>query len=56
METIAANVNMLIGHNRSMAVALEKAENGSAVEDMYFIEKLRKTAKLLGYKLEKFND
>lgn len=51
METVAANVQPLIIWNRSMAVALEKAENGSEVEDMYFIEKLRCSAALLGYSL-----
>ena len=49
--TVAANVDALIGFNRSMAVALDKAERGSSVEDMYFIEKLQKTAERLGYKL-----
>lgn len=52
METVAANVNMLIGYNRSMTVALEKAENGSEVEDMYFVEKLAKSARLLGFELK----
>lgn len=47
MYTVAANVNKLTEYNRSMAVALEKAESGSKVEDMYFIEKLEKTANLL---------
>ena len=49
METVAANVEKLIDWNRSMAVALERAENGSEVEDQYFIEKLRKSAAVLGY-------
>ena len=48
---VAYNVQNLIGFNRSMAVALDKAENGSECEDMYFIEKLRKPAEALGYKL-----
>lgn len=52
MRTVAANVQQLIGWNRSMAVALEKAENGSQVEDMFFIEKLEKTAKALGFVLD----
>ena len=47
MNTVAANVDKLIEHNRSMAIALERAENGSAVEDMYFLEKLEKTANLV---------
>ena len=51
METVAANVTRLIGWNRSMAVALERAESGSPVEDGYFMEKLRKTAGVLGYVL-----
>lgn len=56
METVAANVETLISHNRSMAIALDKAENGSQVEDMYFLEKLEKSAILLGYKLVKNTD
>ena len=51
MKTVAANVDRLIEHNRSMAVALERAENGSDVETMYFLERLEKSANLLGYKL-----
>ena len=51
MKTVAANVQNLIDWNRSMAVALERAENGSEAEDSYFIEKLRKSAAVLGYSL-----
>lgn len=51
MKTVAANVQKLIDWNRSMAVALERAENGSEAEDSYFIEKLRKSAAVLGYSL-----
>lgn len=50
-KTVSCNVETLISLNRSMAVALDKAENGSCVEDMYFLEKLQKTAKQLGYTL-----
>jgi len=53
MNTVAANVQALTNCNRSMAIALEKAEEGSMVEDVYFIEKLTYTALLLGFKLEK---
>ena len=51
MDTVAANVDRLTEYNRSMAIALERAESGSAIEDMYFLEKLEKTANLLGYAL-----
>ena len=51
METVAANVERLIDWNRSMAVALERAEKGSEVEDQYFLEKLSKSAGVLGYVL-----
>ena len=51
METVAANVAQLIGWNRSMAVALERAENGCHAEDAYFIEKLRRSAGVLGFLL-----
>lgn len=51
MRTVAANVQNLIGWNRSMAIALERAEKGSPNEDSYFIEKLCKTAAVLGYSL-----
>lgn len=51
MRTVAANAKNLIGWNRSMAVALERAENGSQAEDGDFIEKLRKSAAVLGYSL-----
>jgi hypothetical protein len=37
----------------SMRCALDKAENGSAVEDMYFLEKLEKAANRMGYDLVK---
>lgn len=50
-QTVGANVEALIGFNRSMALALENAEDGSKVEDAYFIEKLKKTANRLGYDL-----
>jgi len=52
METVAANVEKLIDWNRSMAVALERAEKGSEAEDSYFIEKLCKSAGVLGYVLD----
>lgn len=55
-ETVAYNVDSLISFNRSMAVALDKAENGSSCEDGYFIEKLRKTAESLGYELTSPDD
>jgi hypothetical protein len=48
MHTVAANVDQLIGWNHSMAVALEKAKRGSQAEDAYFLEKLEKTANVLG--------
>lgn len=51
MRTVAANVANLIAWNRSMAVALERAENGSNAEDAYYIEKLRKSAAALGYSM-----
>jgi hypothetical protein len=51
-RTVAANVAQLIGWNRSMAVALGKAERGSQAEDMYFIEKLERTAHALGFVLD----
>ena len=50
MRTVAANAHILIHYNRSMAVALEKAENGEYV-DLYYIENLRKSAAVLGYSL-----
>jgi len=53
MRTVAANVTNLIDWNRSMAVALERAEKGSEVEDSYFIEKLRKSAAVLWYSLRR---
>ena len=53
METVAGNVPLLTIWNRSMAVALEKAENGSMVEDIYFLEKLESSANALGYILVK---
>lgn len=53
MKTVAANVITLIGWNREMAVALEHAANGSNVQDTYFIEKLRKSAAVLGYSLRR---
>jgi len=53
MRTVAANVEKLIGWNRSMAVALERAEKGSEVEDSYFIEKLRKSVAVLGCSLRR---
>lgn len=56
MNTVAANVDRLTEYNRSMAIALDKAENGSDAEDMYFTEKLAKTAKLLGYELKRIKD
>ena len=49
METVAANVEDLTVLNREMAVALERAEKGSEVEDDYFIGKLHKSATILGY-------
>lgn len=52
-HTVATNVSRLIDFNRSMAVALKRAEKGSQAEDMYFIEKLEKSALLLGYRLKK---
>lgn len=52
MYTVATNITALIEFNRSMAVALEKAEKGSTAEDMYFLEKLGKTAGRLGFRLE----
>jgi hypothetical protein len=51
MYTVADNVEKLTDYNRSMAVALGKASRGSTVEDMYFIEKLSKTAHALGFVL-----
>ena len=50
MRTVAANVQQLIRWNRSMAVALENAEDGSEA-DICFIEKLRQSAAVLGYSL-----
>lgn len=50
--SVAANVQRLIGWNRSMAVALERAENGSPVEDAYFIEKLEKSVNAIGFVLD----
>lgn len=52
-KTINYNVGALTDYNRSMRVALQKAYNGSTVEDDYFLEKLEKTANQLGYKLVK---
>ena len=52
MNTVAANVQQLEGWNRSMAGALERAANGSDAEDMYFIEKLEKTANAIGFELK----
>ena len=51
MKTVVANIDLLMCYSKSMAVALAKAKNGSQAEDMYFLEKLEKTAKLLGYTL-----
>lgn len=52
MRTVAANVYDLISLNRLMAVALNRAEKGSPDEDSYFIEKLCKSAKALGFVLD----
>lgn len=52
MYSVKANVSALIDFNRSMAVALDKAAYGSDAEDMYFLEKLGKTAARLGFRLE----
>ncbi len=52
MKTVAANVERLIGWNRSMAVALERAEKGSEGEDQYCLETLRRSAGGLGFVLE----
>lgn len=51
MRTVAANVKDLIGWNRAMAVALDAVENGREVGDIFFIEKLRESAAVLGYSL-----
>ena len=53
IQKVKENKLMLDAYNKSMAVAIDKAMRGSDAEDMYFMEKLRKTAGLLGYKLVK---
>ncbi len=53
MSKVLLNIEALISFNRSMAIALEKAENGSRAEDGYFFEKLEKTADRLGFDLVK---
>lgn len=49
--TVATNVEALISYNRSMAIALERAEDDSPAEDAYFLEKLERSAIAIGYKL-----
>ncbi len=53
MSTVRANVDALSAYIKSMLCAVGKAERGSDVEDMYFVEKLEKTANRLGYDLIK---
>lgn len=56
MRTIVENVEILTNWNHSMAVALKKAGNGSNAEDMYFIEKLRNSAAVLGFSLTRYKE
>ena len=53
MSTVKANVDALSAYIQSMLCAVGKAKKGSDCEDMYFIEKLEKTANRLGYNLIK---
>lgn len=48
---VQLNLLALIAQNESMTCALRKAKNGSEVEDGYFIEKLEKTARVMGFEL-----
>ena len=48
---VKQNLDALEGLLTSMQTALQKARNGSDVEDMYFLEKFDKAAHLLSYKL-----
>ncbi len=53
MSKVKANVTALSDYIQSMLCAVGKAERGSGVEDMYFVEKLEKIANRLGYDLIK---
>ena len=53
MSKVKDNVAYLKSMNQSMWCALLKAENGSTVEDGYFMEKLEKSASCMGYELKK---
>lgn len=48
---VKENLVSLQLYHRSMTVALDKAERDSEVEDMYFLEKLIRTANCMGYKM-----
>ncbi len=50
---VKQNQTALRGYIVSMQCAVDKATEGSDVEDMYFIEKLEKMANRLGYDLIK---
>lgn len=50
---VKENISYLSACIESMRCAVGKANNGSDVEDMYFIEKLEKMANRLGYDLIK---
>jgi hypothetical protein len=46
---IENNINALESYIASMNCAIEKAANGSKVENVYFLEKLEKMCNRLGY-------
>ena len=50
---VLENLTALQDYLCSMTCALDKAENGSPVEDSYFLEKLGRAANRMGYKLVK---
>ena len=51
MSKVKTNVVALSSYLRSMQRAVGKAERGSEVEDIYFVEKLERAADRLGYRL-----
>lgn len=49
---VLTNLTRLEAYLASMQCAINKAQNGSDVEDMYFLEKLTKMAHCLGFDLK----
>lgn len=50
-SVVLDNLERLNGYHASMGCALSKAHNGSIVEDSYYLEKIRRAARLFGYEL-----